>query len=300
MLAVLLLYVPAGPLVPALHSYWLVIHVMAAIVATGAFAVGAIAASLFLVKERAVARGSIRAGGYLDRLPELAALDRLSYRVHAFGFPIWTFAALIAGPIWAEYAWGSYWNWDPKEVWAFITWVVYAAYLHARATAGWKGRRGGDHRAGRASRPCCSTSSASTSSSAAASTRTRGAAPPPDSSAGSPGRRAAYRRRMRDGRRASGGVGLAVEVARRVDDAPRGAACARSRAGSPGRRRGRSPGAAAAAAASPDPLDGPRGLLDHPDRDVDEDREDCDHQQCLSHTSRVDGDATRVPSTLER
>jgi ABC-type transport system involved in cytochrome c biogenesis permease subunit len=60
--------------------------------------------------------------------------------MHAFGFPIWTFAALIAGPIWAEYAWGRYWGWDPKEVWAFITWVVYAAYLHARATAGWKGR----------------------------------------------------------------------------------------------------------------------------------------------------------------
>jgi cytochrome c-type biogenesis protein CcsB len=140
MLAVLLLYVPAGPLVPALHSYWLVIHVMAAVVATGAFAVGAIAALLYLVKDRARNRGSLRPGGYLDRLPDLPALDRLSYRLHAFGFPIWTFAALVAGPIWAEYAWGRYWNWDPKEVWAFITWVVYAAYLHARATAGWRGK----------------------------------------------------------------------------------------------------------------------------------------------------------------
>jgi len=140
MLAVLLLYVPAGPLVPALHSYWLVIHVMAAVVASGAFAVGAIAAVLFLVKDRATRRGSLRPGGYLDRLPDLPALDRLSYRLHAFGFPIWTFAALVAGPIWAEYAWGRYWNWDPKEVWAFITWVVYAAYLHARATAGWRGK----------------------------------------------------------------------------------------------------------------------------------------------------------------
>ena len=64
----------------------------------------------------------------------------MAYRTHAFAFPIWTFAALIAGPIWAHYAWGRYWGWDPKEVWAFITWVVYAAYLHARATAGWKGR----------------------------------------------------------------------------------------------------------------------------------------------------------------
>jgi cytochrome c-type biogenesis protein CcsB len=140
MLAVLLLYVPAGPLVPALHSYWLVIHVMAAVVATGAFAVGAIASVLFLVKDRALRRGSLRPGGYLDRLPEAPALDRVAYRLHAFGFPIWTFAALVAGPIWAEYAWGRYWNWDPKEVWAFITWVVYASYLHARATAGWRGR----------------------------------------------------------------------------------------------------------------------------------------------------------------
>jgi cytochrome c-type biogenesis protein CcsB len=140
MLAGLLLYVPAGPLVPALHSYWLVIHVAAAVIAAGAFAVGAIAAVLYLVKDRALRRGSLRAGGYLDRLPDLTGLDQLSYRLHAFGFPIWTFAALVAGPIWAEYAWGRYWNWDPKEVWAFITWVVYAAYLHARATAGWRGK----------------------------------------------------------------------------------------------------------------------------------------------------------------
>ena len=60
--------------------------------------------------------------------------------MHAFGFPVWTFAVLITGPIWAHQAWSTYWNWDPKEVWAFITWVVYAAYLHARATAGWRGR----------------------------------------------------------------------------------------------------------------------------------------------------------------
>lgn len=140
MLAVLLLYVPAGPLVPALHSYWLVIHVMAAVVASGAFATGAIASALFLVKDRAMSRGALRPGSYLDRLPEPSALDRIAYRLHAFGFPIWTFAALVAGPIWAEYAWGSYWNWDPKEVWAFITWVIYAAYLHARATAGWRGK----------------------------------------------------------------------------------------------------------------------------------------------------------------
>ncbi len=140
MLDQLVLYQDAGPLVPALHSYWLVIHVLAAVIASGAFAVGALALTLFLVKDRATRRGTVRAGGYLSRLPSLEALERVGYRVNAFGFPIWTFAALVAGPIWAEYAWGSYWNWDPKEVWAFITWVIYAAYLHARATAGWKGK----------------------------------------------------------------------------------------------------------------------------------------------------------------
>ena len=140
MLDVLVLYQDAGPLVPALHSYWLVIHVLAAVVASGAFAVGALALVLFLTKDRAIRRGTLRARGYLSRLPEPMALERIAYRVNAFGFPLWTFAALVAGPIWAEYAWGSYWNWDPKEVWAFITWVIYAAYLHARATAGWKGR----------------------------------------------------------------------------------------------------------------------------------------------------------------
>jgi cytochrome c-type biogenesis protein CcsB len=136
MLANLTLEQQAGPLVPALHSYWLVIHVGAAILATGAFAVGALTSAMFLVRERMGERWA----PLLQRIPDADSLDRLSYRVHAIGFPLWTFAALIAGPIWAEYAWGAYWNWDPKEVWAFITWVVYAAYLHARATAGWKGR----------------------------------------------------------------------------------------------------------------------------------------------------------------
>ncbi|GAB3662752.1 c-type cytochrome biogenesis protein CcsB [Nocardioides korecus] len=140
MLDQLVLYQNAGPLVPALHSYWLAIHVLAAIIASGAFATGALALGLFLVKDRATRRGKVRPGGYLSRLPSLEALERVGYRLNAFGFPIWTFAALVAGPIWAEYAWGSYWNWDPKEVWAFITWVIYAAYLHARATAGWKGK----------------------------------------------------------------------------------------------------------------------------------------------------------------
>jgi cytochrome c-type biogenesis protein CcsB len=137
----ILVYVPAGPLVPALDSYWLALHVSAAAIAGGAFVVGAAASALFLVKDRAE-RHSPGSGerGLLGRLPTTAAMDRLAYRVHAFAFPVWTFAALIAGPIWAQNAWGRYWGWDPKEVWAFITWVVYAGYLHARATAGWRGK----------------------------------------------------------------------------------------------------------------------------------------------------------------
>jgi len=137
----MLVYVDAGPLVPALHSYWLVLHVAAAMIAGAAFVVGAGASAFYLLKERAERTTAAQSRtGYLWRLPSSASMDRLAYRVHAFAFPVWTFAALIAGPIWAEYAWGRYWNWDPKEVWAFITWVVYAGYLHARATAGWRGK----------------------------------------------------------------------------------------------------------------------------------------------------------------
>jgi cytochrome c-type biogenesis protein CcsB len=137
MVDVLLLYTPVVPLRDALQSPWLVIHVVAAIIATGAFTLGGMCSALYLIKER---WPTTRPGGYLSRLPDLPRLDRMAYRTHAFAFPVWTFAALIAGPIWAQHAWGRYWGWDPKEVWAFVTWVVYAAYLHARATAGWKGR----------------------------------------------------------------------------------------------------------------------------------------------------------------
>src|SRR3954453_20900061 len=123
MVAVLWLYDPVAPLTEALLSYWLVIHVVSAIIATGAFTLGGIASALYLVKARALARGKGTDRGYIARLPSLATLDRVSYRIHAFGFPVWTFAVLISGPIWAHQAWSSYWNWDPKEVCAFITWV---------------------------------------------------------------------------------------------------------------------------------------------------------------------------------
>jgi cytochrome c-type biogenesis protein CcsB len=135
MVAVIWLYDPVGPLPDALDSPWLVIHVISAILATGAFTLGGIASVVYLVKARRGDQGAI-----LSRVPSLEVLDRVAYRIHAFAFPVWTFAVLITGPIWAHQAWSSYWNWDPKEVWAFITWVVYAAYLHARTTAGWKGR----------------------------------------------------------------------------------------------------------------------------------------------------------------
>ncbi len=139
MVAVIWLHGEVAPLTEALNSYWLVIHVVAAVIATGAFTLGGLLSAVYLVKLR---RGGDEAGagGPWARVPSLAVLDRVSYRIHAFGFPVWTFAVLITGPIWAHEAWASYWNWDPKEVWAFITWVVYAGYLHARATAGWKGR----------------------------------------------------------------------------------------------------------------------------------------------------------------
>ena len=138
MVAVVWLYDPTGPLPEALNSYWLVIHVVSAITATGAFTLGGMTSVAYLLKRR---RGpDAPQTGLWARVPSLDKLDLISYRIHAFGFPIWTFAVLITGPIWAHQAWSSYWNWDPKEVWAFITWVVYAAYLHARTTAGWRGR----------------------------------------------------------------------------------------------------------------------------------------------------------------
>ena len=137
MVAVVWLHTPVAPLTEALGSYWLVIHVVAAVIATGAFTLGGMTSAVFLAKER---RPGVT-GGLLGRAPSLNRLDTISYRIHAFAFPVWTFAVLITGPIWAHQAWSSYWNWDPKEVWAFITWVVYAAYLHARTTAGWRGRK---------------------------------------------------------------------------------------------------------------------------------------------------------------
>ena len=143
-LAETLIYTAAGDLVPALQSYWLDIHVTAMTLATGIFFVAAVLGLVYLAVDRYARRVAAgRAGpgnGIVRRLPSLEQLDRLTYRTVVFGFPVWTFG-VIAGAIWADQAWGRYWGWDPVETWAFITWVLYAAFLHARATAGWRGRR---------------------------------------------------------------------------------------------------------------------------------------------------------------
>ncbi|WP_436524757.1 c-type cytochrome biogenesis protein CcsB [Actinoplanes sp. HUAS TT8] len=133
--AALVAYTPVGPLVPALHSYWFIVHVSTVIISSGIFLIGAVPALMFLIKN-GYDEGK-RSFPYTlgKRVPTPAVvLERLTFRLHAFAFPLFTFGALIAGPLWAEASWGRYWGWDPKEVWAFISWVVYAAYLHARAT----------------------------------------------------------------------------------------------------------------------------------------------------------------------
>jgi cytochrome c-type biogenesis protein CcsB len=139
-LAGTVLYSRAQPLVPALQSYWLAIHVTLAAVSEGAFMTSAVLTLLFLAKKRQDRIGGTgRLATLAARLPATQTLDKVAYRIVAFAFPLYT-VAIICGAIWAEAAWGRYWGWDPKETWAFIVWVVYACYLHARATAGWRVR----------------------------------------------------------------------------------------------------------------------------------------------------------------
>jgi cytochrome c-type biogenesis protein CcsB len=135
--------VAVSPLPPALQSYWLVIHVLVAIIATGFFTIsGALSAVQLLQtrRERALASGAPSRLQLLATVPDAARLENLAYRVAIVGFILWTFT-LIAGAIWANHAWGRYWGWDTKEVWTFIIWVIYAGYIHARATRGWRGTR---------------------------------------------------------------------------------------------------------------------------------------------------------------
>lgn len=129
------LYTQAAPVMPALQSYWLLVHVTAVSIASGLFFVPGIASALYLL--RAADRLPVALAA---KVPSADVLDRLAYRVTIIAFPLYTFA-VIAGAIWAEAAWGRFWGWDPKETVAFIAWVIYAAYLHARATAGWRNGR---------------------------------------------------------------------------------------------------------------------------------------------------------------
>jgi cytochrome c-type biogenesis protein CcsB len=130
-LAGTVLYARAAPVMPALQSYWLVVHVTTIALSSGLFVVPGVASLLYLL------RRSGRLPEFADRLPAAENLDRLAYRVTIIAFPLYTFA-VIAGAIWAEAAWGRFWGWDPKETVAFVAWVIYASYLHARATAGWR------------------------------------------------------------------------------------------------------------------------------------------------------------------
>lgn len=131
-MAVAVWYTEAAELLPSLRSYWLVIHVTVATLAVAVFTIAAALTGVYLLKD-----GFQRSGrrSVLDRFPDTGTIERTAYGLHIVAFPLWTFS-LIAGAIWARQAWASYWNWDPKEVWTFVIWVVYAAYLHSRATSG--------------------------------------------------------------------------------------------------------------------------------------------------------------------
>ncbi|HEU4361944.1 MAG TPA: c-type cytochrome biogenesis protein CcsB [Mycobacterium sp.] len=133
------LYATAAPVMPALQSYWLPIHVSMVSIGSGVFVVAGVASILFLARMSRLADPA--AGGWLarivQRLPDAQSLDRIAYRTTIFAFPVFGFG-VIFGAIWAEGAWGRYWGWDPKETVSFVAWVIYAAYLHARSTAGWR------------------------------------------------------------------------------------------------------------------------------------------------------------------
>ncbi|QLY32285.1 c-type cytochrome biogenesis protein CcsB [Nocardia huaxiensis] len=133
------LYAEAAPVVPALKSFWLPIHVTIVSIGSGIFLLSGIASLLFLLRLRQPEgeESSNLLGALARRLPDARTLDRLAYKTTIVAFPLFG-TGVILGAIWAEAAWGRFWGWDPKETVSFITWVVYAAYLHARATSGWR------------------------------------------------------------------------------------------------------------------------------------------------------------------
>jgi cytochrome c-type biogenesis protein CcsB len=132
-------YVNVVPLPPALQSYWLIIHVFVATLGTAFFAIAAGLSVVQLIQARRES-GKFASAKFLDTFPNSVKLETLAYRVAVVGFVFWTFT-LMAGAIWAEHAWGRYWGWDTKEVWTFIIWTIFAGYIHARATRGWRGSR---------------------------------------------------------------------------------------------------------------------------------------------------------------
>lgn len=138
MIALQVFHLEADAVQPALQRYWLVIHVGIAVAATGVFTVAFIVSALQLLRD-SFENGKLT-WNWLNVLPGAERLEALSFRVNAVGFVMWTFT-IIGGAIWADEAWGRAWGWDPKETWSFVIWVVYAAYLHARTTRGWAGRR---------------------------------------------------------------------------------------------------------------------------------------------------------------
>jgi cytochrome c-type biogenesis protein CcsB len=136
------LYTNAAPVMPALQSYWLPIHVSVVSLGSGVFLVAGIASILFLLKTSKLGEPSAQGAvaRMIQRFPDAQTLDRIAYRTTIFAFPVFGFG-VIFGAIWAEEAWGRYWGWDPKETVSFVAWVIYAAYLHARSTAGWRDRK---------------------------------------------------------------------------------------------------------------------------------------------------------------
>ena len=126
---------------PALKSQWLTFHVVTAMFAYGAFAVSFGLGAMYLIKlSKEGTQKNANQQGIVSRFPPLDRLDELAYKVVGFAFPLLTLC-IITGAIWANYAWGTYWSWDPKETWSLITWIIYAGYLHARLMYGWKGKR---------------------------------------------------------------------------------------------------------------------------------------------------------------
>ena len=143
--ATVIFYVEVKSLMPALQSYWLVIHVTVAILATAFFNIAAALSIAYIFKTaKWVEKSKLKAVATFRRIlalfPSIEKIERLSYRFNIIGFILWSFT-LIAGAIWAERAWHRYWGWDTKEVWTFIIWTIYAGYLHANATRGWTGKR---------------------------------------------------------------------------------------------------------------------------------------------------------------